>query len=165
MQADDSQGGPFAVALGGPRRTAHVLADTLEASLPLPEEEFGLEGFGGNAHAPGGFQRPATKPEQGLKGGLSRRGLEAGPQALDPLPRAATETGDATRQYEIRGAAQEPLQAAETAPEQAPALPAAHTAEAARPSAQDTWRAKKRSKPSEDAPPTQPQGKLSISAF
>jgi hypothetical protein len=73
MQADDSQGGPFAVALGGPRRTAHVLADTLEASLPLPEEEFGLEGFGGNAHAPGGFQRPATKPEQGLKGGLSAR--------------------------------------------------------------------------------------------
>ena len=177
---DDSQGDPFTVALRISRRTAHVLADTLEASLPPPEEEPGPEGTGGDNHAPRASQQPAATPEQVLEGAHSLDGVEGGPSAHDTQPQGADavpEAGDATLQYEVTGAAEEPYQAAETAPEQAPASAVGeqHTTEATRPSMQepeqasqawtpvvspDGWRAKKRSKPEEDAPQMQPQGKL-----
>ena len=180
MQVDDSQGDPFTVAAQAPRRTAHVLADTLEASLPSPEGEPGPEGTEGDNHVPCASQQPAATPEQALEGGPSLGGAGGGPSAHDTQPQGAEavpEAGEATLLYEVAGAAEEPQQAAETAPEQAPASVAAeqHTTEAARPSTQkpeqampawtpvvspDGWRAKKRSKPEEGAQSTQLQGKL-----
>ena len=177
---DDSQGDPFTVALRIPCRTAHVLADTLEASLPPPEEEPGPEGYGCDNDAPRASQQPAAMPEQVLEGALSLDGVEGGPSAHDTQPQGADavpEAGDATLRFEVTGAAGEPHQAAETAPEQAPASAVAeqHTTEAAPPSTQepeqaspawtpavspDGWRAKKRSKPEQDAPQMQPRGKL-----